>query len=402
MEYLFSRFLHKSEIPKGVRVLTWATSIRWIGWGFAESLIPVFLFTFASGYAQTGLLKSAYDIAFILVLPIVGVLADRVRSTTLIVIGLLLYVFVGTGYLFAGLTGMVIFIIIARFFNGIGYAMDAVGRETYFRRNTPKEKLATVFGYFDTVGTFWWVCAALIGIVLVKFISIPWLLFMITPTVLFAIAIVAHVRKSEPEIILQKKSSSGILRQVLSFDWKLKTVITFNFFISLASATIGFFLPIQVFTEGAGYAPVIIASVVMTLPSLMGYFLGGIFDKKGIRTFGYGLAGLAVLLFALAFTSTYAVQIVIGFLVGVIVELLWVGSEELVTVYTAPDHFGSVDGFMRSINAVGALVGPLSIGILLDTYGTSMAYSVLAMLFFFLTLVFMAMQYVLHHTKIRT
>ena len=155
MQEHFLKLWKSNDIPIGVRVLTFATSIRWIGWGFAESLIPIFLFSFGHSHANAGILKSFYDIAFIIALPLIGVLADRMRGTTLILIGLGLYVFVGTGYLLAGITGLVIFIVIARFFNGIGYAFDSVGRETYFRRHTPKEKLATVFGYFDSFASFW-------------------------------------------------------------------------------------------------------------------------------------------------------------------------------------------------------------------------------------------------------
>ena len=200
------RAWNRDEIPLGVRVLTWATSIRWIGWGFGESLIPIFLFKFAKSYAETGLLRSAYDIAFIIMLPIVGILADRMRATTIILIGLLMYIFVGTGYWLAGISGMVIFIVAARFFNGIGYAMDAVGRETYFRRHVASKNLATAFGYFDTVADFWWIAASLFGIILVKFLSIGTMLLLITPAVIVAIAILAKFRRTDRFLGDQRKS----------------------------------------------------------------------------------------------------------------------------------------------------------------------------------------------------
>ena len=394
MQEHFLKLWKSNDIPIGVRVLTFATSIRWIGWGFAESLIPIFLFSFGHSHANAGILKSFYDIDFIIALPLIGVLADRMRGTTLILIGLGLYVFVGTGYLLAGITGLVIFIVIARFFNGIGYAFDSVGRETYFRRHTPKEKLATVFGYFDSVADFWWIAAALFGIILVKFFPIHWLLFLITPTVLIAMAIVWRFRSKEKDAIISKTGDAvrfrDIPREFLSWNWKLKLITAFNFFSSIVGATVGFFLPIQVYTEGAGYVPVIVMGVVMTLPALMGWVLGDLFDQKGVRVFGYGLLGLAILLAGLGFVTGYAWQIAIGFFIGIIIELLWVGSQELMTLHSNPDHFGRMDGIMRSIDDMGALIGPIIAGVMIDLWGNHMMYLALSLMVIVLAVIFFA------------
>ena len=112
---ILNKFFKEGDISKGTRILTIATSIRWVGWGVTETLIPIFIFSFVANYAQAGLLKSAYEIALILTLPLAGILADRIKPTTLILVGLSLYVIVGTSYLLAGLTGLVIFVVIARF-----------------------------------------------------------------------------------------------------------------------------------------------------------------------------------------------------------------------------------------------------------------------------------------------
>jgi MFS family permease len=396
---------NKNDIPIGVRVLTLATSIRWFGWGFAETLIPVFIFSFAHSYAQTGLLKSAYDVAFIIALPIVGIFADRVRGTSIILLGLSFYFIVGTSYFLAGISGMVIFIVIARFFNGIGYAMDSVGRETYFRRHTPKEKLATVFGYFDTIGDFWWIVAALLGIILIKFFSIGTLLFMMVPFTIVGMFVIWRFRKNEPKEIFteeqQTSSYKALLRETAQWSWKLKLIIVLNFFLSIVSATVMFFLPIQVFTEGAGYTPVIIMGVIMTIPAVMGWALGGLFDKKGMRVFGYGLLLFAILLILLALMNGYVWQIIIGFLIGVIIELLWIGSEELVTLYTKPEHFGRVDGLWRSIDDVGAMIGPILAGFIIDIFGSQVMYLILALLVLTLTGMFvLATRFMkVHHIK---
>ncbi len=398
-----SNFFREKDISSGTRVLAAATATRWIGWGFAESLIPIFIFSFAGSYAAAGLIRSSYELALIIALPIIGLLADRIRATTLILIGLSLYVIVGTGYLLAGLTGLAIFIVIARFFNGIGYGLDAVGRETYFRRHNSSGKLATVFGYFDSVANFWWIVAAVAGIFLVKYIAIHWLLFLIVPTVLVAFYIVwrgARPKDVAPVVGHSEKVDLRLLlKEFSTWNWQLKMLLGFNFFLAFTSSIVAFFLPIEMYMEGSGYTPIILLGVIMTIPVLFGLYLGKIFDKRGPRIFVYGLLLYGILLFALGLTHVYLWQMVIAFLMGIIQESISTGKEELTTFYSNPEHFGRVSGFMRSIANVGAMAGPLAAGILIDISGTRAVYFTLAVLVGIIALTFATKIVLLRMTK---
>ncbi len=386
------------DIPPGVRVLTYATAVRWAGWGLAESLIPVMLFSFSQTYAEAGLLRSAYDLTFILALPIAGLAADRFLSTTLILGALVLYVFIGLGYYLAGLTGLVFLVVAARLLNGVAYAMDSMGREAYFRRYTPKRQLATIFGYFDTIANFWWVVAALAGIVLLRYFSVPLLLLMITPTSLLAGLIVWQFRRQEKQQSFdvsgtKLRSAYGeAFKEIWHWDWKLKSLAMFNFFRSFAWAAVGFFLPIQVYSESHDYTKTILVSVAFTLPYLLGWVLGKLFDNKGSATFLYSLAVLALLFGGLSVFDFYLWQMATAFGIGIIMELLAVGSSELITVNTRPEHFGRVGGIMESIRDLGMLASPLVLGVLIDIRGMSYAFGCLAVLFAVLTLVFYVMK----------
>ncbi|MES2416093.1 MAG: MFS transporter [Patescibacteria group bacterium] len=387
-----SRFWNTAEIPSGAKVLTRATGLRWIGWGFAESLIPILLFSFGNSFAEAGLLRSMFDIAFILALPIVGILADKMRATTLILVGLFIYFFVGAGYLLAGVTGLAIFIVLARFLNGIAFALDAIGRETYVRRHTPANKIATVFGYFDTVSNFWWIVASIAGIFLIKYFSIPLLLFMITPTSIIAFIIVWRFRKKEKEIGLDenkiKDKTNNIFTEIKNWNLSLKSLVCFNFFINFAGMTVLFFLPIEVYKEGGSLTSVIIMGIVSALPMLSGWSLGKWFDVKGSKTFSISLLFFSLLLLSLSFLTGYIWRLIIAFLITMISEFLYVGSNEMVTTSSNPEHFGRVDGIMRSITTIGGMAGPLVVGILMDMHGAKTAYISLAALVFALAVIF--------------
>lgn len=387
-------FFKQKDIPKGVRILTYATSVRWVGWGFAESLIPVFLFSFAHTYAATGLLRSVFDIAFILALPVVGMAADRFLGSTLILIGLGLYLVVGSTYFLAGVTGLALFVVIARFTNGISYALDTLGRETYVRRHTPKKKLATVFGYFDTVANFWWIIAAVAGIFLIRYFSIHFLLFLVVPTSLIAFWIVWRFRKTEknPAVDTDRRSLRRAYIEMAGemrvWGRELRLVAMFNFFIAFASSAVGFFLPIESFVQNGNLNQAILIGILVTAPTLFGWLLGKWFDRRGIAIFSYGLLAFGILLGSLALFDASLVKLVVAFGAGIILELLSVGSNELITVYANPRHFGRVGGVMRTIFDTGGMAGPLVVGILLDWQGAHISFLSLAILMFLLAAVF--------------
>ena len=392
MKKYILNFWNTEEIPHEAKILTAVTSVRWIGWGFAESLIPVLMYSFGHTFAGAGLLRSSYDIAYIIALPLVGVLADQMRATSLVLIGLYLYLFCGLSYFLVGATSIVIFIVIARILNGVAYAFDAVGRNTCIRRHTDQSKLATVFGFLDTVANFWWIVASLSGIILVKYFSITNLLILITPAAVVAIIILVKYRKKKIEKIgdvkREKVPISSVLREMRFWNFKLKSLLLFNFFIYFANAIIVFFLPIQAFINGGGYTPIILMGVAVTLPSLFGWKLGKMFDGKESKIFTQSLFLFAFLIFSLVFWKMYIWQIIVLFVVSLIVELLYLGTNEMITRNSEPAHLGRIDGIMRSVADIGSMTGPLIIGIIMDSYGVPIAYSVLGIIILTLAFVF--------------
>jgi len=391
---ILSPFFKIDVIPKGVRVLTYITALRWAGWGFAEALLPVFFFSFTQNYATTSLLRSAYDVSFILTLPIAGLLADKFRATSLVMFGLVIYLFIGSGYFLAGLTGVVLFAITARFLNGISYSFDILGRDTYTRRVTKKENLATVFGFVDAFANFWWIVAAIVGIFLVKYFSIYTLLFLVTPTSLLALIITWRFSKKEEGVSNLKekfKVKTAYMEAFKEFgvwSWNLRLLAVFNFFIAFSSAVVGFFLPIEAYSQNGNLSQAMIIGILLVLLTLFGSQLGGWFDKKGISLFPYCFLLFGILLAVLAFSNSYLVKLGVAFGVGIVLELLTLGSNELITVCANPEHFGRVGGVMRSIYDVGSMTGPLIIGILIDSQGVKLPYLLMATLMMVLSIIF--------------
>ena len=389
LTYLKS-FFNAKEIPDDIRLMTTATGIRWFGWGFAEALIPVLIFSFGNSFAEAGLIKASVDITFIMALPIIGMFADKIKSTTLIAIGLCLYLLVGFSYFMVGVTGMVIFIVIARLINGLSWGLDVVGRETYFRRHVNKKRVATAFGYFDTVADFWWIASAVMGIFLVRYFSITTLLFLITPTSFISLLIILKLRKKEKKIqvVKEEKSSINPLKEISDWSLMLKSIGCFNFLIAFAASVVAFFLPIETYKEGGSLTMVILIGIVSTLPTLSGWSLGKFFDAKGYKMLGTSLVTFSLLLMALSFLTSFWWRMVIMFIISLTLELISVGSNELITASAKPQHFGRVDGIMKSFASIGGMIGPFFVGILIDKTNMANAYISLAIVIFSLAVIF--------------
>ena len=108
----------RKKIPDGVRLISHATGVRWLGYGLVESFIPAFLIIYAQSYSEAGLFSSIYQIFFILSLPFIGFIADKVRAKDVLLAGSLIYPFVALGYIFTGITGAIIFLLLAKWPNG--------------------------------------------------------------------------------------------------------------------------------------------------------------------------------------------------------------------------------------------------------------------------------------------
>ncbi len=381
---LRSKLFDVREIPYGSRVVTSVVALYWVGWGFAESLIPVLLFRFGGSFAGAGILRSVYDIAFIIAMPLVGLYADKFRATSLLLLGLWMYVFIGSSYFLAGATGLVVFIVLARFVNGVSFSLVSVGREAFFRRHSPASKLGTVFGYFDTVANLAWIAAAVAGIWLVRILPVHYLLLLVAPAALGSILLLMRFRRDTKRNPVLEHRGTGQLRELFmeirGFNPKLRFLAMFNFFAAFGSAVVTFFVPLEAFVDGASYTVVILAGIASAVPPAFGWLLGRLYDRVGYRVLGLAMVCFGLVVSTLAIFDSFAWKIALCLIVGFLVELLSIGWREVATMHTHPDHYGKMDGIFKSVADVGALLGPIVAGLAIDRVGGHAMFGLLGLL----------------------
>ena len=372
MKKLFKIF--NPNIEEGVRLISWATSIRWFGWGFSEAFLPIFLFSFTHTYAETGIIRSIYGIVFIISIPIVSRLADTVASKKLLMTALFLYPFIALSYFFAGAYGIVAFIVLARIINGVTYAFDSIGRSTYIRTHASDSTIATSFGFIESLANFWWIIAVLISLMFVAYIPIYWLFLCIIPTSFVAMIFVkkipdiqntANTEKIKMPITTQY---TDFIKTIFSWNKKVKNLGILLFFVGVVTTIGEFFIPIYAYTQHVSLWKVALLTIFATLPLLLSSLLGIIADTYKY-TVTVGCLLLSLFLILLAGTSVFAIQLCLVFLLGICIQVINLSIDREVTFEVGKDKIGSLSGAFQGISQLSEIIGPIILGIIIDMYG---------------------------------
>lgn len=378
-----------SAIPRGIKMVALARATRWFGWGFGEMLLPIFIVSFSASFTEAGLVSAAYDVVFLLSLPLVALFADAVSSKVLLMVGLLIYPFIGASYYLAGATGLVLFVILGRGLNGISYCLDTVGVDTYIRRVAPRGAVASAFGYMGSFANLGWLLAGVLGAWLVQFVPIHWLLFLITPFSLIALLPLLRAKRDLPPPAAQLNLRTlltpvaSFLKEVAVMRRGLKSVVALMFVLDVASVGATFFIPIAAYHNGASLSATALLVIISALPALSEFwlakFIDGSAEKRHWSLFG-SLASLPFLFAAAAVVSGFVAQVVIALGIEIAAILGSLALQSYATVLSRRDRYGEISSMLEGASTVGDLLGPVAIGLFADALGFGSSFALLALL----------------------
>jgi MFS family permease len=372
-------------MDSGIKLLTASTAVRWFGWGLGETFIPVFLLLFSgTSFFVTGLLASVYYVVFFLFIPFAGTFADNYKAKYLILFGLFIFVFIGLGYFFAGVSQMIIFLIIARGLTGIADSLDQTGREAYFIRHSSKKKESEVFGYLDKIAIFWWVIAVLIGLFLINYVEIHWLLLAIVPTSLISFFMMLGLKE---KAIKKKKMGnpySKMFREIRGFNKNLRKLSVMVFFFGGMSATIYYFVPAVTYSRGGSLVGSAVLILVFFIPSLFGEAIGKFADKLRYKGYYICLCSLVLVLLILAFSSNYYFLLFSMFFVGITYELSKLTNVGFMARNSDFKEIGEIDSALNGVKAMGSIFGPILFGLLLSLYTPMSSYLIVIVIVLFM------------------
>jgi len=365
-------------MPREIRIISVATAIRWVGWGMAEPLFPVFLFSLLKSYGSSGLVSSAGEIVFLLILPVAGILADRIPLKTFLVIGLCVF-FLDGFWTIAAITGVALFALLANLLDGIAVASDVVGRATYIRRYAPIEKVASVMGYQNSLIYLGTVVGCCISLILVPFTGYAWIFFGIIPTNIIALLLVLRFLPKDHVVHRDTKEHYwSVWKDVLKWPKELHylAILTLLFYALTALATL--LIPIYAYVHGANFPEVIILGIIAVLPQLFSSPLGKIADTWRDRLLPIGLIFLAFFIGLLTFVTLFSLLLPIILVIEVILVLLCLVVENLVTAISDPSHYGRTSAVFEGLKDMGKFIGAVGFGFALDLFGSHQTFFVLA------------------------
>jgi MFS family permease len=309
-------------------------------------------------------------------LPFIGVWVDKVPARTLVLYSIALYPLVGISYFLAGLYGMVLFLVLARVINGFNWELENISIATYYRRTADPKIVATSFGFLDTWSHVAWIGAALIGICLLPFMPIYWLLLGIAPFAVIAFFVALKAPKDSPaeDKRIERSSLFGSYGKMMT-EWRtwnqhLQVLSALVFFSEVVSSLMYFFVPIDAYISGANLPMVVLITVFGAVPALFGYQLGRLADNMNKYTVIIGsLVSIALVTVGLAVFPTYVFKLFTMFAVGILLELLYMVQDSLITTLGPSETYGRRGSAFEGVLVFGDLAAPLILGVGLDLIG---------------------------------
>ena len=357
----------------------------------------------AGSYAAAGLVRSTYEVALLLSLPFVGILAERYPAKWLIVGSYAIYPLVGLSYYAAGVTGALVFIVIARLINGVSWGGSDVGITTYFRRLTPGGSIASSFGFLDTISEFGWIVAAVASIWLVRYFSIGQLLFMVVPFSFVGLLYAMRAKRDHPAMAKPKRhlrlrtAYRNALSEWRHWNTELRLLAFLLVFSQFVSAVIDFFVPIDIYQKSASLPLVIVFVVVSAIPSIFGYLLGRFADRHNKpRLIAAACGFMALVLLMLTLPVPYLLVVGAGITLGLVLELLGILRRSIATFLVPKTHFGRLESVFSMVGGIGDLAAPPLLGALLMVMGLPALAAILAAIALLFALLFIMRS---HHRR---
>jgi MFS family permease len=372
-----------TEIPVGIRVISIATGIRWIGWGMCETLIPVFLYTYVHSYGASGVLDAFGRVLFFIVFPVAGALADRIHVKTFLLVGLLFFLGDSVGYILTGLTGLVVFAALANLFDGVAVVSDVIGRATYIRRYGTRADSSFLFGFSEAWINAGWLVGMLLAFFLVDRLGMLWMFAAIGPTTLITFLLYwrllpddAHGKNAETTApaALSVAAYTEVWRQFRAWTPEVRLSAMLMLLVHTVQAVGAFLIPIYAYTEGASLRQVILIGIVFNLPVLFAAALGRLADRLRTVAAVLGLCGIAATLAGLALVTSFGLMLLLVLALKICITLAALAIEGKVTRDVHEGSYGRVSAIFEAIKDLGALIGPVALGVAIDAAGVSVTF----------------------------
>ncbi|MFH1012180.1 MAG: MFS transporter [Candidatus Peregrinibacteria bacterium] len=379
------RLLIKDQrnIPLGVKLIVLVIFLRSVGWGFSDPFFSMYLQQFEAPYVLIGFFIAFIQIgALVSLIPLIR-LADRMRDTTLIHDGEVLYLFSVIFFIVAGFSKSLLLLLLSLFLVGMAYTFTAVGAESYIRKHDADGQ-ARPFGFYVALDYFGWILGMVLGAFIINYTGLNWMFLWIFPSIVAGLFILPRIHERGVRSFLRgfKKyfsSSEGYFAALSSdfkqVDHKVVFVLVLCFFYGAIRMFSYTFIPLFGLYIGLPLTSIALMLAVVYLPFVFSFFLSEVTDHfKRMNVIAAGLFIGAVAYLLLYFIVHQGLVILLAAITSfsrAIVRPVYNGA---ITRLTPRRMLGEMTGLNNFTDRLGRIVGPIALGFVADSFGLQVSF----------------------------
>jgi DHA1 family multidrug resistance protein-like MFS transporter len=366
------------RLPRDVIVLGVIAFFVMVGFGVVVPVLPVYVRSFGVGYLEVGAVVSAFALMRFVASPFCGRAIDWLGERALLAIGIGI---VAVSSALVGFAGSYVEVLILRGAGGIGSAMFSVSAMTLLLRSTPAATRGRSVSFYHGGFLLGGMAGPAIGGVLASVsLTAPFFFYAGTLAVAGLVGLLLLQRKSV-DADATAPGASVPLRTVLR-DARFRTACLANFANGWTSLGVrSALVPVLVVDVLAGTAAwtgvaFAVAAVVQTIAlGPAGRFVDTVGRRPAILG-AYVVA--AVTIVAIAIAPNFAVLTVLLCVYGVAAAFMSTAPAAAVGDATAGARGGRPVALFSMASDLGAIVGPLVAGWLVDAASFPAAFGVAA------------------------
>lgn len=363
-------------LPAEVRALTGVGFLVALGFGLVAPALPLFAREFGVGPAAAGVVVSAFALARLAFAPFVGKVVDRLRERRTLAVGIAI---VAASSALAGLSQSYWQLLVLRGIGGVGSIMFSVAAASLLVRVTPSHLRGRAQGMWAGSFLIGLVCGPAVGTIATFSLRLPFFLYAGTLLGAGTLGLLV-LRHSELAAVGTVRATPLPLRSALrSSAYQAALAAGFAGDFALVGARSS--LVPQYVTDHLGlgsswvYAPFLVVSIVsgaLLLPT------GRLADTTGRRP----VIAVGLLVGAGGLVLTPALPTAAGVILGAVLIGVGAASDSVAPGAVMGDVVGSGGGTVVAVfqmaGDLGAVLGPVSCGLVVDHGGYTAAFLVAA------------------------
>jgi MFS family permease len=365
-------------LPRDVLVLGVVAFFVMVGFGVVVPVLPVYVATFGVGYVEVGAVVSAFALMRFVTSPFCGRLIDLVGERVLLAVG------IGIVALSSGLVGIAhsyVEVLLLRGAGGIGSAMFTVSAMTLLLGSTPQTQRGRAVGFYQGGFLIGGMAGPAIGGVLAAIsLTAPFFFYAGTLAIAGLVGIVL-LRPRSPNVGGAAQVDAVPFRTVLK-DTRFRVAVLANFANGWTSLGVrSALIPVLVVDvlrgepawTGIAFAIAAVAQTLALGPA--GKFVDTVGRKPAILG-AYAVAAITIL--GISFSPNMVVLTVLLAVYGVAAAFMGTAPAAAVGDATAGGKGGRPVAVFSMASDLGAIVGPLVAGWLVDTASFPLAFGLAA------------------------